>query len=179
MRVMGLITSTGTRILSTRSSWGQSCGQTARLSRGTGSQRGSSHRHPPDVTHHPAPPAAHHAGPLHCCPFPAPSRQAEGQSTPCPESLRHSPRRLTPTPPSPAPVVQTPSGPLSRGGILPWQTELCWLGVLSHFGLPIPFPRFQAAKHWDKRTHASSPTVTPKTGTKALERQSGPRPRWV
>lgn len=31
--VMGLITSTGTRILSTRSSWGQSWGQRARLRR--------------------------------------------------------------------------------------------------------------------------------------------------
>lgn len=38
-RVMGLITSTGTRILSARSSWGQSWGQRARLRLGAESQR--------------------------------------------------------------------------------------------------------------------------------------------
>lgn len=70
---------------------------------------------------------------------------------------------VNPPPHLALPVVQTPSGPPQGVGVLPWQTELCWLGVLSHFGLPTPFPWFQAAKHRDKRTHASSPIVTPKS----------------
>ena len=78
--------------------------------------------------------------PLHCWPPPAPSRQARGLSTPCPESLRHSPWRSTPHP-----TLASPCGPDSqwsplkgRGSTLADRTLLA--GGPVSFWAANPFP---------------------------------------
>lgn len=95
---------------------------------------------------------------------PAPRRQAGGLSTPCPESLRHSPWRSTPTPPCASPCgPDSQWSPLKGGGsTLADRTLLA--GVLSHFGLPTPFLGFRLPS-----TGQKDPCQQPHSDSKARD----------
>ena len=121
LRVMGLITSTGTRILSTRSSCGQSWGQTARLRLGSGKPKVREPLVSPRCSQTPPSPGLPTHGPRRCCPPLTTVEEAVRLSNPGPGVTTSRPllSELVRCPLqllfqcAPDPLVQTPGGPLS------------------------------------------------------------------